>query len=130
MGIIDLMSKNFGELSGGQKQAVSIARALAQETPIIVMDEPMSSLDVNKQAGILSLLEELRRRGKTIILTTHNPNHALNISCDVCLMDNSRIIGIGDSLDILTEDNISHVYGLKACIADFCGQRQLIFKML
>ena len=130
LGISDLMSKNFGELSGGQKQAVSIARALAQDTPVIVMDEPMSFLDVSRQADILVLLEELKSRGKTIILTTHNPNHAMNISCDVCLISNSNVLGSGNSLDVLTEANISEVYGLKAQIADLCGQRQLVFRMM
>ena len=130
LGVVELMGKNFGELSGGQKQAVSIARALAQDTPIIVMDEPMSSLDVSRQADILVLLETLKSRGKTIILTTHNPNHAMNISCDVCIISNNRVLGNGNSLDVLTEDNISEVYGLQARIADFCGQRQLIFRMV
>ena len=129
MGIIDIMSKNFGELSGGQKQAVSIARALAQDTPVIVMDEPMSFLDVGRQADILVLLEKLKSRGKTILLTTHNPNHAMNIACDVCLIDNGNILCIGDSLDVLTEGNISQVYGLNARIVDFYGQRQLVFIM-
>lgn len=115
LGIASLLDVNFNTLSGGQKQIVAICRALVQETPIIVMDEPMSALDLGKQADFLSLLLELKRQGKTIVLTSHNPNHALAISehCTVGLLHNKELVGIGKCSDVLSQNNVTKVFGDK-----------------
>lgn len=116
MGILDFLSHNFNELSGGQKQLVSITRALIQETPIIILDEPMSALDIGKQADFLCTLKKLKQRGKTVILTSHNPNHALTINCNVCLINNNCILGYGNCKDVLSNANIEIVYGDKVIL--------------
>ncbi|MCQ2801931.1 MAG: ABC transporter ATP-binding protein [Bacilli bacterium] len=111
LGIVDLLNRQFDELSGGQKQVVSIVKALIQETPIIIMDEPMSALDLGKQAEVLSLLSKLVLKGKTIILTTHNPNHALLFDCNVCFLDSGKIIAYGQNTKTITKENIYAVFG-------------------
>lgn len=116
MKIEDILESNFNELSGGQKQMVTITRALIQETPIIIMDEPMSALDIGKQAELLLTINELKKNGKTIILTSHNPNHALQCNCNVCLIDKGHIIGYGKSINVLTRQNIESVYGSNVTI--------------
>lgn len=113
--IENLLGFNFNSLSGGQKQLVAICRAFIQETPIVVMDEPMSALDLGKQAEILSLLLRLKEQGKTIILTSHNPNHALAIKeySKTCLLDNGSILACGNSTDVLTKENFERIFGNK-----------------
>ena len=115
LGLQDLLEKEFNTLSSGQKQMVAICRALIQETPIIVMDEPMSALDLGKQADFLSLVTDLKDEGKTIILTSHNPNHALALGnkCSVCFIHEKKILGVGDCMSVLTQDNIRSIFGEK-----------------
>lgn len=111
LGICDILTSTFNELSGGQKQVVAITKALIQETPIIVMDEPMSALDIGKQAEILILINQLITESKTIILTSHNPNHALLTNCKVCLINEGQVISYGLNKNVLTPENLEKVYG-------------------
>ena len=111
--IDEFLDVNFNTLSGGQKQIAAIVRAMVQETPIIVLDEPMSALDMGKQAEFLSLVLKLRKEGKTIILTSHNINHAFAIKddCEICLIHEQKMIGHGLYQDVLSEENINAIYG-------------------
>lgn len=116
MGIQEFLECNYNELSGGQKQMISITKALIQDTPIIVMDEPMSALDLGKQAELLTTLKKLKDIGKTVILTSHNPNHALLFKCNVCLIHENSILGFGSNTEVLKEYNIEKVYGKNVCL--------------
>ena len=118
LGIENLLDTDFNSLSGGQKQNVAICRALVQETSIIVLDEPMSALDMGKQADFLALILRLQAAGKTIVLTSHNPNHVLAIKdkCRVCLLDDGKILGLGRYQDVLSEANIDRIYGDKVVV--------------
>lgn len=112
MNILDLLDKSFTTLSGGQKQLVTITRALAQETPILAMDEPMSALDLGKQAEVLMTLKRLNKEfGKTVILTTHNPNHCFHLNSKVCILNETKLVGIDSAEQILNESNINKIYG-------------------
>lgn len=113
--IESLLGINFNSLSGGQKQLVAICRAIIQETPIIIMDEPMSALDLGKQAEFLSLILRLKKQGKTIILTSHNPNHALAIKeyCKICFLKNGKLFTNGKAEDVLSDKTINGIYGEK-----------------
>ena len=119
LGVDNLLDIEFNTLSGGQKQNVAIARALIQETPIIILDEPMSALDLGKQADFLSLLLRLKEDGKTVILTSHNPTHAMALGdvCKVCLIEQGTILGLGNCTDVLTQNNVSRIYGDKVSIS-------------
>ena len=81
-----MQNKCMTDLSGGEKQLVMIAKALVQDTDIIIMEEPASALDFGNQAKLLNLLRRLNEAGKTIIFTTHNPNHALALDSKVCIL--------------------------------------------
>ena len=111
LGIDEWLQKNVNQLSGGEKQLVMIARALIQDTPIIIMDEPTSALDFGNQSIFLSLIKRLQESGKTVIFTTHNPNHALAIDASVCLIDNGRCIKSGKARECLDEETLHKVYG-------------------
>ena len=111
MGIQDILNYNLMHLSGGQLQLIAITRALIQETPIIIMDEPMSALDLRNQVMVLKLIKDLSRQGKTIIFTTHNPNHAIALNGEICLLDDGKVIGSGIAKDVLTIDIIREIYG-------------------
>lgn len=110
LGIDNLYDATFNKLSGGQKQIIAIARSLIQDTPIIIMDEPMSALDIGKQVEVLKILHKLKE-SKTIILTTHNPNHALAIESNSYFMKNGKIIYFGESKKIIQNELIQNVFG-------------------
>lgn len=109
-GINDYIDSEFNSLSGGQKQLVAIVRSLIQDTPIIVLDEPMSALDIGKQAELLRAFRDLAKY-KTIIMTTHNPNHALSIDCDVCVLNHGKTLAFGKNNKVVNEALLNEVYG-------------------
>lgn len=111
LGVDTIYGIPFNKLSGGQKQMVAVARSLVQDTPIIIMDEPMSALDIGKQVDLLKVLHDLAENGKTVVLTTHNPNHALALDSDACFMKQGKIIAFGRSKEIVTEELLHSVFG-------------------
>ena len=113
IGIDNILHKTMLELSGGEKQLISITRALIQDTPIIIMDEPMSALDLENQAEVLDIIKKLQDRGKTVILTTHNPMHTFQIDSMVYLLHDGRIISQGSTFEVINNENIQAVYGDK-----------------
>ena len=112
IGISHLEERAFSEISGGEKQLVLIARALASEAKILVFDEPTSALDYKNQYLILEILHKLtHERGLTVIMTTHQPEHALYISDRILLMGSDEESSIfGETSTTLTEDNLRRVY--------------------
>ncbi|TKY83086.1 ABC transporter ATP-binding protein [Pectobacterium polonicum] len=113
LGITSLGECEFSALSGGQRQLVLIARALASECQTLILDEPMAALDVQNQAQVLRLLKDLARmQHLSILLTTHDPSHALAIAEQaLLLMDNQHYL-YGRSDEVLTEANLSRLYGI------------------
>lgn len=106
-----LLDKKLNELSGGERQKVYICSAYLQDTPLILLDEPMSALDLKNQSLIISILKELREEGKTIILSTHNPNIALILNSNVILLNNGEICKFGHCKDIVKADILKEIYG-------------------
>jgi len=98
----DLADKSMGKLSGGQQQKIMIARALAKEPKLLLLDEPFSSLDADSRKRIVSILEDLSNRGVTIIVVTHVAEFAKEISCRVITMVDGRIIS-----DVASEKTVS-----------------------
>ncbi|KML66053.1 ABC transporter ATP-binding protein [Pectobacterium peruviense] len=113
LGIASLAECEFSALSGGQRQLVLIARALASECQTLILDEPMAALDVQNQAQVLRLLQHLAKTQRlSILLTTHDPAHAVIVAEQaLLLMDNQRYL-YGRCDDVLTEDNLSRLYGI------------------
>jgi iron complex transport system ATP-binding protein len=111
VGVWPLRDRLFTELSGGERQLVLIARALAQDAPIIVMDEPTASLDLGNQGRVLTLVRDLARLGKSVVMTTHLPDQAFNLRCKVALMNAGRITGVGPVAEICSAESMTALYG-------------------
>ena len=108
---LPLYKKRFNELSGGEKQRVIIAQALVQDTPIILLDEPTSHLDINFQIEIMDLFYKLNTdEGKTIIGVFHDINLAANYSKKAILLKNGMVFGYGEINDTITKENIKKVF--------------------
>ncbi|MBN4089674.1 ABC transporter ATP-binding protein [Mycoplasma enhydrae] len=99
------------ELSGGQKQIIEICAAILQDTSIIYLDEPTSALDLKNQNMVLKMINELKASGKTIIMSDHNPNHALYLNSKVILLDNKTIKKIDDAKKIIKISELNSIYG-------------------
>lgn len=114
IGIDDLAHRPFGQLSGGQKQMVLLARALTQEVNTFIMDEPVSGLDYGNQIRLLELITNLSHQGYTFLKTTHYPDHALMVSSRVVVMNEGKIIANGKPEEVITSSMIREVYGIEA----------------
>ena len=111
-----LAERNYAELSGGQQQLCLIARALAQQAPLIVLDEPITGLDYGNQWRLLSLIVELSREGYTFIKSTHYPEHALSIASRVLLLRQGRILAQGEPQRVITREALRHLYNLDVAL--------------
>lgn len=120
LGIADLAHRDYSRLSGGQRQLVLIARALAQQAPLIVMDEPTASLDFGNQSLVLGEIGKLAhaasRDGQGVILSTHNPDHAFALGAEVVLMHDGAIHRRGRPEEALTAASLSEVYGVAVMV--------------
>ena len=106
-GIKELLDKSINKVSGGERQLAFIARSLTQETPIIIMDEPTASLDFGNQQKLFKMMKQLVSEGKTIIFTTHNPNHLVNLDCDIFAVRNRGVYPVNG----LSNEILKEIYG-------------------
>lgn len=114
-----LRDRNVNEISGGERQRVIIARALAQESEIIFLDEPTSHLDINHQIDLLNLLKQLNEeRNTTIVLVIHDINLASRYSDEIILMDGGKIVSKGAPEKVVTRKNIEKTYGLNVIVEE------------
>lgn len=110
VGMEDLAGRQISELSGGQQQRMFIARALAQEAELFLMDEPFTGLDVNSQEDILRILDGLRQRGVTVFASTHDLRLASEKFERVMLLNRS-MIGFGKSAEVFTSERLMQAFG-------------------
>lgn len=118
LGITALADKAYTMLSGGQQQLVLIARALTQESDILVMDEPTAALDFGNQQLVLSRMSMLSKMGKAVIMVTHDPDHALFCASRVVVMDAGRVIADGTPAECITTEVLRRIYGTDARVLD------------
>ncbi len=112
-GTADLAGRYISELSGGQRQRVWVAMALAQDTDLLLLDEPTTFLDINHQVELLDLLTDLNRfGGKTIVIVLHDLNLACRYADRIIAMKEGAIIAEGAPADVVTAEVITEVYGL------------------
>jgi iron complex transport system ATP-binding protein len=125
LGIGELATRDITRLSGGQRQLVVVARAIAQAAPIIVMDEPTASLDFGNQVVVLQKIQRLAARGIGILLSTHDPDHAFAVATRVALMQDGKIVTSGSPADALTARSLRQVYGVDVSIEHLPGGRTI-----
>lgn len=125
LGIEHLAQRLFTEISGGERQMVLIARALAQEPVLIVMDEPTASLDFGNQARVLAQVRLLSRQGLAIVFSTHDPGQAFACADQVALMKQGQIVAMGAPDGVITPGALQHLYGVGVAVAylDEIGRR-------
>jgi iron complex transport system ATP-binding protein len=112
VGMSHLKDKPYTQISGGERQLVLIARTLAQEPDIILMDEPTSHLDFKNQVLVLKMISKLSQRRLTVIMSTHLPNQAFLVSGKVALMTDGKLLATGYCNDVMTEKNLMDTYGI------------------
>lgn len=114
--IADMAVRLVDELSGGQRQRVWIAMVLAQETPILLLDEPTTFLDIAHQIELLDLLADLNAAGRTVVAVLHDLNHASRYASHLVAMKNGAIVEEGRPADIVTADLVERVFDLPAIV--------------
>ena len=112
VGMEAFSNKNMNQLSGGMQQKVYIAIALAQDTPIIMMDEPTSFLDVVYQMKLMDMAREMAERGKAVVLVLHDISLALRVADQMIVLKNGEIKGCGTSQQIFESGVLNDVFGL------------------
>jgi len=107
--VVDLLDRSFGDLSGGQRQRVRIAQALAMEPNVLVLDEPITGLDIPSQQIILDLIEQQTARSTAVVITTHHLDEARH--CDEVLLVSGHLVATGPPGDVLTVENLRLAFG-------------------
>lgn len=127
-GITHLLDKKLGEISGGERQIVSICAAIVQDTNLVILDEPTSALDIKNQHAVLSIIKKIaKEQGKTFILSSHNPNHALYLSSNVFLLRSGTIVAQGRAEDIINIEALKTVYGEEICYSVELPYKEISF---
>ncbi len=114
----DLSHRYVDELSGGQRQRVWIAMVLAQQTPMLLLDEPTTYLDIAHQIELLELFKDLNHQGNTLVAVLHDLNHAARYADNIIAMKDGQVIAQGDPREIITAKLVEEVFGLKCIIID------------
>lgn len=117
VGMSDLADRQIGALSGGQQQRVFLARALVQEAPILMLDEPMTGVDLATEETISTLMRELRDAGTTVIYATHDLETAADISDLLCFV-NGRVVAFGPPAETFTPHTLHETFGGELMIVD------------
>jgi ferric enterobactin transport system ATP-binding protein len=118
-GIMEFAQHHVDQLSGGQKQRVWVAMALAQETPLLLLDEPTTYLDIAHQIELMDLFQDLNRlQGHTMVAVLHDLNHACRYADNLIAMKEGKIITSGAPKDVVTEALIEDVFGLPCMILE------------
>jgi iron complex transport system ATP-binding protein len=129
LGILDMASARYTEISGGERQLVLIARALAQQAQWLILDEPAASLDLANQIKVLRAVGELANSGLGVLMTTHMPDHAFLYASRVVLMGEGRILAVDTPGIALTEATLQKAYGVPVRVVEI-GARQGIKMVL
>ena len=124
VGISHLSERPYTKISGGERQLVLIARALAQEAPLLLLDEPTLHLDFRNQIIVLNKVREIvRQKGLTVLMTLHDPNLAMLFSDNVVMINEGHVIAMGAPQDVVTRDNLKKMYGIDVSVISHNGTR-------
>ncbi len=112
LGLLALRHRSMLELSGGERQMVVLARALAQQARLLLMDEPLAHLDLSNKGRILGVIRQLSVAGVTVVFTTHEPDMVQGVAQQVLLMREGRVVASGRTETVLTSETLSQTYGV------------------
>lgn len=121
LGIESLAGTEYTRISGGQRQLALVARALAQDAPTLVMDEPTASLDFGNQVVVLEQIKKLARTGLSIVLSTHDPDHAFACADKVAILAGGGIAAYGTPKSVVTAKRLREIYGVNVRIEKLPG---------
>jgi len=110
LGIAQLSDRPYTEISGGERQKATVARAIVSKPRVVLFDEPTAHLDYGSQLLVLRIIKELAGNGYSVVLTSHNPDHALLLGGRAAMMDESGALVTGSVAQVITRDNLSRVY--------------------
>lgn len=125
VGLGALAARPLNEISGGERQLALIARALAQDAAVLVLDEPTANLDFGNRLRVLREIERLRAQGRTIVFSTHHPDDALAHADRALLLRDGRMHALGPVAETLTGDALSALYGVAVEVAEVRGVRRV-----
>lgn len=117
IGIWDLRDKPYTEISGGERQQATIARAVVAEPRVILFDEPTAHLDYGNQLKTLRLIKSLQEKGYAVIITTHTPDHAIMLGGTTAILDRDGALTSGKTSEIVTEERLRQLYGTDLTLA-------------
>ena len=117
VGIAPLADRGIRRISGGERQLALIARALAQQARILLMDEPAANLDYGNQFRLLQQVRRLTEQGYTVLLSTHNPEHALRFATHVLALHGGTVAACGPVEEMLTEELLHTLYRIPLTVA-------------
>ncbi len=123
LGITSLADRPYNQLSGGQRQMVLIARAIAQDTPIMFLDEPTSTLDFHNQMKIWEIMRSITEEGKTILACSHDPNHVAWFCDRVIVISTAGVIADGHPHDVINEEILDLIYKKTCSVRSTDGVR-------
>ncbi|MDO5448550.1 MAG: ABC transporter ATP-binding protein [Clostridia bacterium] len=126
VGIAKLADKPYTEISGGERQQATIARALVQEPKAILFDEPTAHLDFGNQIKTLRTIKHLSEKGYAVIMTTHNPDHAIMLGGTTAILDKKGKLTVGPAEEIITESTLKSVYDTKLKLSYFDEAGRLV----
>jgi len=127
VGIAHLAGRDYMEVSGGERQLVLIARALTQETPYLLMDEPTSHLDFTNQHAVLAIVRRIaRERGVGVLLAMHDPNLALTFADRVIMLREGQVYQMGPSAEVMTPAHLQALYQMSVDVVDLPDGRRII----
>ena len=129
LGISHLTNKTYTEISGGERQMVLIARVLAQQPQILLLDEPTSHLDFGNQIRTLDVINKLAENGLSVIMTSHFPDHAFLSSNKVAIMNGGTIMEMGTPESVITEENMRRAYNIDVKIMEVDEHRKACIPM-
>ena len=115
-GVVELAPRRVDELSGGQRQRVWIAMVLAQQTPLLLLDEPTTFLDIAYQIELMELLTDLNRAGNTVVAVLHDLNQAARYATHLVAMRDGRVVAEGPPRRVVTADLVEEVFGLRCVV--------------